>query len=68
MPGGAGFAAAIDCARSTAEGSQLAASAMGDGIDGAEAVDDVVAEEERDVEATLLDGYVLQAVNFGGRR
>ena len=36
-----------------------------DGIDGAEAVDDVVAEEERNVEAALFDGYVLEAVDLG---
>ena len=38
----------------------------GDGIDGAEAVDDVEAEEERNVEAALLDRGVLEAIDFGG--
>ena len=29
-------------------------------------MDDVVAEEERDVEATLFDGYVLETIDLGG--
>jgi len=34
--------------------------------DSAEAVDDVEAEDERDVQARFLDGQVLEAVDFSG--
>src|SRR5271170_1939056 len=38
----------------------------GHGEDGAEAMNDVEAEDERDVEAGLLDGDVLELVDHGG--
>ena len=33
-------------------------------VDGAEAVDDVEAEDKGDVEAAALDGKVLEAIDF----
>ena len=64
--GGAGFAGGHGLRVLGGRGVPTGGHGDGDGVDGAEAVDDVEAEEERNVEAALLDGDVLEAIDFGG--
>ena len=63
--GGAGFASGHGLSFFGNSGVPTGGEREGNGVDGAEAVDDVEAEEEGDVQAALLDGDVLEAIDLG---